>query len=327
MKISVIVPIYGVEKYLEKCLRSLFTQTKTDGVEFILVNDCTKDNSMLVADKVISEFPSLNIKIINHEKNSGLAVARNTGVQASIGEYIQHIDSDDWVEPTMLEDLYKEAKETDADIICCDYYIDDILGRQYMKMPAPADSIDCLKKVLSTELTQSLCFKLVRRSLYKDDVDFYLAGVDTWEDLLASVKLFYFANRVAYLPKAYYHYVQLDTNSISRSGFSQKRLDNIIAVVNNIDSFFKRKEIYNSIEEYINYRKVYAKYSLIRGAGKLQKKYSKTFPEINKYIFYQKGMPFHNRLALFLASHKCIIGFNFIIFCVKIMKTKIRKLK
>ena len=105
--ISVIIPIYGVEKYIDRCAESLFKQTMTDNVEFIFVNDATKDNSIGVLLDVISKYPQLKsqIRIINHNKNKGLPSARNTGLAVARGEYIVHIDGDDYIEPTMMEDL------------------------------------------------------------------------------------------------------------------------------------------------------------------------------------------------------------------------------
>ena len=124
-EISVIVPIYGVEKYIARCAERLFNQTMTDSVEFIFVNDATKDNSIGVLRDVISQYPRLEsrIRIISHNENKGLPSARNTGLAAARGEYIVHIDGDDFAEPTMLEDLYAAIKKANADFAWSDYYI------------------------------------------------------------------------------------------------------------------------------------------------------------------------------------------------------------
>ncbi|MCM1452577.1 MAG: glycosyltransferase [Clostridium sp.] len=123
IKVSVLIPIYGVEKYIARCARSLFNQTLKEGIEFIFVNDATKDNSMDVLKSVIDEFPNRKeqIRIIEHSENKGLAVARVTGVTSAKGEYVTHCDSDDWVEPTMYEKMYNVAKQKGSDIVVCDY--------------------------------------------------------------------------------------------------------------------------------------------------------------------------------------------------------------
>ena len=111
IKVSVCIPVYGVEKYIEKCARSLFEQTMQDGIEFIFVNDCTKDRSIEILEQVLAEYPHRKeqTRIIHHEKNRGLVAARNTGLAYASGEYIIHCDSDDWVELDMYEKMYKKA--------------------------------------------------------------------------------------------------------------------------------------------------------------------------------------------------------------------------
>ena len=106
-KVSVIVLIYKVEKYIERCARSLFCQTMQD-IEYVFVNDCTPDCSIQILQSVIDEYPQRksDIKIISHEKNMGSGVARNTGLEVADGEYIIYCDGDDWVDPDMYEKLY-----------------------------------------------------------------------------------------------------------------------------------------------------------------------------------------------------------------------------
>ena len=118
-KVSVIVPIYNVSRFIKRCVESLFNQT-LDDVEFIFVNDCTPDDSIDILKKVIADYPDRNTMIINHEVNKGLPAARNTGLKAASGDYIFHCDSDDFIEPTMLNDLYYTACDDNADIVWCD---------------------------------------------------------------------------------------------------------------------------------------------------------------------------------------------------------------
>ena len=118
--VSVIVPVYGVEHYIERCARSLFSQTFRS-VEFIFVNDCTKDGSMNVLSEVMKEYPEVDVKVIDLERNMGLPQARRAGVGQATGDYILHVDSDDWIEPNMVERLYERAEETGADMVCCDW--------------------------------------------------------------------------------------------------------------------------------------------------------------------------------------------------------------
>lgn len=106
MIVSIIVPVYGVEPYIRRCLLSVITQTVTDGVECIIVNDCTLDNSMSIVDDVLSSYHgNIQFRIINRECNGGLSAARNTGINAATGKYLYFLDSDDSIKPTCLQNL------------------------------------------------------------------------------------------------------------------------------------------------------------------------------------------------------------------------------
>lgn len=153
-KLSVIVPVYNAELTIRKCVDSLLAQTISD-FEVVLVDDGSPDRCGSICDEYAQQDP--RVKVI-HQQNGGVSVARQTGIDNAIGEYTIHVDSDDWVEPTELEELYKKAKEDDADMVICDFYEnDDIYHKQE---PSSLDS-----KVVLSELFQQLhgscCNKLV----------------------------------------------------------------------------------------------------------------------------------------------------------------------
>ena len=132
VRISVIVPIYNVKLYIERCVRSLMEQT-LENIEFIFVNDCTPDDSMDILHYVLEEYPKRReqIKIIEHETNRGISAVRNTGLKNATGQYIIYCDSDDWVEKNMYEKLLVKALETSADIVGCDFFDAMLLTLQY----------------------------------------------------------------------------------------------------------------------------------------------------------------------------------------------------
>ena len=117
MKISVIIPVYNVEKYIYRCIESIINQTMTEDIECIIVNDATPDKSINIIKEILSHYNgNISFKIINHEKNEGLAAARETGMKYAQGDYIIHLDSDDYCEINMLEEMYNTAITNDADI-------------------------------------------------------------------------------------------------------------------------------------------------------------------------------------------------------------------
>lgn len=111
-KISIIIPVFGVEPYIENCLLSVINQTMTEGVECIIVDDCGPDNSIKIAERVVSDYQGqISFSIIYHEKNKGLSGARNTGILASKGDYLYLLDSDDTITPDCIESMYSMVRK------------------------------------------------------------------------------------------------------------------------------------------------------------------------------------------------------------------------
>ena len=188
--VSIIVPVYNVSKYIERCARSLFEQTLQD-MEFIFVDDGSPDDSMEILHAVLSEYPyrKNQVKIITHAKNKGLVAARNAGVRFAHGEYIAHCDSDDWVELDMYERLYKEAKGNSADLVACDFIMEyasynEIRGCNH----CIDDKITLLKAYIGSGWTV-LWNKLVHRDLYFKNNVWGYEGYDFCEDYGLSVRL------------------------------------------------------------------------------------------------------------------------------------------
>src|SRR5690606_33802156 len=163
--VSVIIPIYGVEKYIEKCVRSLFSQTLTD-VEYIFIDDCSPDASIAILEKLIFEYAlEKNVSIIRHQTNRGLPSARNTGLEYAKGIYIFHCDSDDFLEKDALEVLYNAAKASSADIVWSDFYLSFENNERYMSQnPKMEDnhlnSDLVLRKILDGSLKYNVGNKL-----------------------------------------------------------------------------------------------------------------------------------------------------------------------
>ena len=146
VKVSVIVPIFKVRDFIERCVCSLFDQT-LDEVEYIFVDDASPDDSIDVLKSCMEQYPTRKdqVIIITHEKNLGLPAARNTGLVRASGEYVLHCDSDDFVEREMLEEMYKVAKESDADMVYCDFYLTFAENERYMTNYAYESSEEYLR--------------------------------------------------------------------------------------------------------------------------------------------------------------------------------------
>ena len=180
-KVSVIVPVYGAENFIERCARSLFEQT-LDDIEYIFVNDCTPDRSMEILKNVLSNYPSRRdqVKIINHEHNQGQAGARTTGMKAAAGEYMIHCDPDDWVETDMYEQLYLSAIKYKAEIVTCGIIHHEKNGTvwksflQYCSTP----KLSLKYLYLKHHHSFSLCNKLIRTKLIADNDIYPYHGIN-----------------------------------------------------------------------------------------------------------------------------------------------------
>lgn len=212
-EVSIIVPVYKAEKYLNRCVDSILAQTFTDW-ELLLIDDGSPDRS----DEICDEYAKKDFRIrVIHKENGGVSSARQRGLDEAVGEYTIHVDSDDWVEPNMLEELYKKAKQDDADIVICDYF-NNIGTKQTICRQCPS-SLE--PKQVLIELFQQLhgsCWnKLARRVCYKQYGIEFPRGINYCEDLFTWVQfLSHKEVKVAYLNKAFYHYFD-NPESITRS--------------------------------------------------------------------------------------------------------------
>ena len=243
-KVSVVIPVYGVEKYLERCARSLFEQT-LDDIEYIFVNDCTPDSSMEVLAKVLEDYSSRKnqVKIINMPQNSGQGAVRRIGMMAAKGDFIIHCDSDDWVEPEMYEEMYLTAVSGNADIVCCDFQFEGKGNRIYYRFPdreSPSAYINLLDNGSGQGIWWSLWSRMYKTSLIQSNFIYPIPGMNMWEDMYVSVRAYYYANRIINIHKPYYHYDASREGSIVHKRFEDGIIAQQILCVKYLEDFFHK---------------------------------------------------------------------------------------
>ncbi|MGM9597611.1 MAG: glycosyltransferase family 2 protein [Eubacteriales bacterium] len=226
-EISVIVPVYNVERYLRQCIDSILAQTFRD-FELILVDDGSIDQSGKICDEYAQKD---NRVIVIHKKNGGLSDARNAGLDIAIGEYIGFVDSDDYIDTRMYEKMYREIKNTSADIVCCamDYFYDGN-SRMTGKWPDISeailyerkDFIDNFYPVTKEIIRASACNKLYCKYVF-DTVRFPVGK--KYEDSFARLDILNAANQVLVLPDALYFYRQ--RNGSIMSTVSESDMDEV----------------------------------------------------------------------------------------------------
>ena len=226
MKVSVIVPVYNTRNSLQKMVDSLLAQT-FDDFEVLLIDDGSTDGSADICDAYAKKDKRIRVF---HKENRGGAMARQTGVDNAQGEYSIHADSDDWVEPTMLENMYKKAVAENADIVIADYYINYADGKNSICKQEPRGyySIDVLYQIMSGKLFGALWNKLIKHSLYTNyNVCFY-KGLNYCEDSLVWIQILKHPEvKMTYIGDAYYHYWVNDlsiSHHITRKTYDGLRL-------------------------------------------------------------------------------------------------------
>lgn len=253
--ISVIVPVYNVEMYLKKCINSILNQTLKK-LEIILVDDGSTDNSGIICDEY--KFIDKRIKVI-HKENGGLSSARNIGIDNATGDYLAFIDSDDWIEPNMIEVLFDMLEKNDSDISICEFikcYDENVQPIQEEIKIEIFNNIDALKKLYDENkgiYMTIACNKLYKRNLL-EKVRFPLGKIH--EDEFFIYKVLYEANKISYINRKMYYYRQRE-NSIMNSRLTKKRLDAFQAFDERIE-FIKNKindkELYSmSISSYYKF--------------------------------------------------------------------------
>lgn len=213
-KVSIIVPVYKAEKTLRRCVDSLLVQD-LDDFEVILVDDGSPDRCGEICEEYAQR--DRRVKVIR-QKNRGVAAARQAGLEAAQGEFTIHADPDDWVDQGMLSALFRKAKETEADMVICDYWLNTYQGQQrVVQRLSSLEHFEVIRDLFGS-LMGSTWNKLVRRECYERYGIRFPEGISYCEDLYVCVALLSNPLRVAYLPEAFYHYERpLNTSSLSRN--------------------------------------------------------------------------------------------------------------
>lgn len=287
-KVSILVPVYGVELYIEKCARSLFEQTYAD-IEYIFVNDSTKDRSIDILRSVMMQYPERieRVRIIEHVKNLGLAGSRNTAVAEASGEYILHVDSDDYLDENAVAALVRKADSEEADIVVFDMTLQFKMRSALQRSPFSNNKETYLKMLISRQASGTVCGKLIRRDLYAAHHIENPLGADYGEDYCITPRLVFFARKVVYLPEPFYCYVQYNENSYTKF-ITEKRADGLVMIISSLESFFRDYNVYDRYIEDFNISKLKAKALILYFADRtVQKKYASLYREIPRKEYAQ----------------------------------------
>lgn len=311
VKVSVIVPIYNVEKYIEDCAKSLFQQTLND-IEYIFVNDCTPDNSIKILKEVLDAYPERKnqVKIVNLEVNSGQAAARKRGVSEATGDFIIFCDGDDWVDKNMYQRLYDCAIQHNYDFVRC-LFSRVSEGHQALCKLIPPESYANKKQLLSYLIRSSdfssTCDKLVRRNVVFSQ-QFVYPKDNMCEDLVYVLQYVLNAKSIGYINESFYYYRQ-NESSISHVLETEHICRKALQISNNVEllqTILAKSNLKANFVGEIVAAKYMAKDSfrpIIERNG-IYEKWKSCFSEINSKILFNKYLSVKQKLNFVL----CLLG-------------------
>lgn len=247
--LSVVIPIYNTESYLERCIESIIHQTLSQ-IEILIINDCSEGEVDTIVEKYLDDSRVHYFKFTN---NKGLGAVRNFGVEKAQGEYISFCDSDDWIDIYLYENMYKALRENNADIAICGTLKEFPSGEEPVikanfDKEIVLNGITAFKAMtfqyqLGISITPSANNKMIKRSLIKKNSIKFLEGV-YYEDLLFSFQLMILTNKVVCIPKYFYHYYRRE-NSIIIS-ISKYHIESFYSVFREIKNFLVENDLFKT---------------------------------------------------------------------------------
>lgn len=302
-KVSVIVPFYNVELYIERCARSLFGQT-LDDMEYIFVDDCSTDSSVQVLNDVLRLFPDResSTHIVRLPENGGQAKALREGLKLATGNFVIKCDGDDEIELESYEELYDKAVRENLDLVIFDFvqlYSDG--SSLYMGQHLEDDMI---YEILTNMISTSVCNKLVRRDVLKEP--FVYPEGSMCEDFVFSIQYFYRCLRIGSINKPYYKYYRYPTSFLAQSDLS-RHLEKFRQLVDNMNLVFGIINEHGDTEKYkdqILFQKLNAKNFLLKYIGEkdVYKIWRSTFREINKDVLGCPSISNRNKFFYILTA-------------------------
>ncbi|MDS0526537.1 glycosyltransferase [Clostridium sp. SHJSY1] len=291
IKVSVIIPIYNMSKYLNRSIESVKNQTLKD-IEIILVNDGSTDDSL----DICREYEKIDkrIKVID-KSNGGVSSARNAGIETAIGEYIGFVDPDDWIESEMYENMYGQAKELETDVNICNYRIEnneqsipivldirkEILNRNEIIYNLIANMISSNDLNSNAQVIMgSVCWLIISKELIDKYKFRFIENINFMEDLIFSIQVLLKSNKVSLNEGIYYHYMTNLNSAVSC--YREDFIDIEKQVFKIIENILKEENIYNILVERMNVRYVGVRINLI--ANELHKENKKKVSEKIKKI-------------------------------------------
>ena len=301
VKVSVIMPMYNVSKVMKRSIESLHAQTLS-GIELIFVDDCSKDDTLNCLNTLLVSKDGIEVKIIRHEINRGVAAARNTGLDHATGEYIYYVDADDYIEPNTLEKLYSKAQESDADIVGCEWFLTFEKNERHMKQADITTGNELFVKMAHGVMRWNLWLFLVKRSLYETKGFRFIEGMNMGEDMMVLMKLALCTHKVKMIHEPLYHYIQTNSGSLTKN-FNAYRYQ-VTSNVNAVEEYLKLQGRHDLNDALMQLKLTLKLPLLISDKVEDYETWYHWFSEANGSVKGNKDLPWRTRLIQVAASKR-----------------------
>lgn len=288
-KISVIVPIYNTEKYLSKCLDSLVNQSLKD-IEIILINDGSPDNSEKIVKKYVDKYPK-KVKYYKKE-NEGQGIARNYAINLSQGEYITFVDSDDYIDESMLEKLYNKAIKDNADIVSINGFVEIRNGR-FINIPFEFNDSNSYKRYILNN--SGPCGKIIKKEIITSN-NLFFPKLRAYEDISVVPLWGLYSKKISYIEEQLYYYLIHDGSTMKQIEYNDK----LTHIYNSLDNLYTRFKVISKDKYYKELEWIYIEH-LLHAASlrffkfnkneeikKINKIMKERFPDWNKNKYYKR---------------------------------------
>lgn len=245
--VSILIPVYGVERYIVRCLQSVINQTYKQ-FELIIVDDCSLDRSIELAEDFLKSF-SVDYSVVRHPTNLGLAGARNSGVKNANGSILYFLDSDDYLLPNSIHDYVKSLILNDSDIVVSDFFIKIDNTLQYNKVSINLDVKEYLKSSLLRKSSFNICGKLFKKELFSKLS--FVEGINMGEDYLMFNKVLSFAQKVSYVSSPLYIYDKSNESSYTNR-IDMRLIRQLIDAQINLNQFYINNSDVKTLMPYSN---------------------------------------------------------------------------
>ena len=292
--ISIIVPIYNTERYLNRCIDSVLSQTFTD-FELLLIDDGSTDKSGDICDSYAQK--DSRIKVF-HKENGGVSTARNYGLDNARGEWIAFVDADDWIDKNMYYEMYNTAVSSRADIVLCSFY--EYYGPAKQSLRATLSGDSDKNTILRNSMLSftALWNMLVHRSLYDTNKLRIPEHIVNCEDFWLTIRLFYYAKKISSIHIPLYYYNRENTNSILNNLNEERRNSEYLSYLDTID-FLQKKGILNLYEKEISWRILKCKQDMVLNP-KMHDRFLEMYPPSHRYILSCPTLFCNNKIKLLM---------------------------